>query len=141
MSLFGNRSQAVSQYLAMRRTVELDGSNGPQGETAEHSPVPTVVAPIGPGHWVSEEKHQEVIDLLNPVPAIIIDKERIAWALDFGFVGGTTTGVLGRALSQAPIAASDWDPAHFADTLFVSDLIDTCMKVRIEGFSPTVDKI
>jgi DNA mismatch repair protein MutS2 len=140
MSLLGNRTRAVDQYLATRRPLDLAASNGLEEETPKQIPVPSVVAPVGPGQWVSEEKHQEVIDLLNPIPAVIIDKERLAWALDFGFVGGTTTGVLGRALSQAPIAASDWDPAHFADTLFVSDLINTCMKVRIEGFSPVVDK-
>jgi len=140
MALFSNRSQAVDQYLATRRTLDFDASNGLEKEALEQTPVPKVVAPVGPGHWVSEENYQEVIDLLNPTPAVIIDKERLAWALDFGFVGGTTTGVLGRALSRAPIAESDWDPPHFADTLFVSDLVDTCMKVRIEGFSPTVDK-
>jgi DNA mismatch repair protein MutS2 len=66
--------------------------------------------------------------------------QRTTWALEFGFVGGATAGVLGGALSGAPIAASRWDPACFADRLFVSELIETCMRIRFEGFEPAIDK-
>ncbi|MBN1655184.1 MAG: DNA mismatch repair protein [Deltaproteobacteria bacterium] len=106
----------------------------------EQSQTPAVVPPVGPGHWVSREKHREIIDLLNPEPAVVVNLQRINWALDFGFVGGATAGILSGALSLAPIAASDWDPECFADMLFVSELIDICMRIDIEGFEPTIDK-
>lgn len=137
MSTSNNRSQAVENYLALRRTVDQEPSRVADQETTK---LPLVVPPVGSGHWVAEQRCHETIDLLNPRPAIIIDMQRITWALDFGFVGGATAGVLSNALSGAPIAASHWDPACFADRLFVSELVDTCMRIRIEGLEPAIDK-
>lgn len=130
------RSQAVQRYLAARPTLDQHYHTS----TEEEIPHPIVLPPVGPGHWVAEDRCNEIVDLLNPKPAVIVDLQRLSWALDFGFAGGETAGVLTSALSNSPVAASDWDPTSFADGLFISDMIDTCMQVRIEGFEPILDK-
>jgi DNA mismatch repair protein MutS2 len=102
---------------------------------------PLSVPPIGPAQRVAPERVLDAIDLLNPEPALLIDQERLSWALGFGFAGGDIGGLLGQALQRAPVAASDWEPSSFAAGLFVSDLIRTCMRVRIGGFEPAIDAL
>jgi DNA mismatch repair protein MutS2 len=106
----------------------------------EPSPEPPAIPELGPEHFVADERKDELIDLLNARPAVILDSRRVASALEFGFAGGMTAGALTGALTRAPIAASDWKAPGFADALFVPELIDAAMKVRVEGLEPAVDK-
>lgn len=97
------------------------------------------IEPIGPSQRVAPERVHEVIDLLNPQPAEVVDAERLSWALSFGFAGGDIGGLLVQAMRRAPVEASDWDPGSFSGGLFVQDLIRVCMHVRIGGFEPALD--
>jgi DNA mismatch repair protein MutS2 len=109
----------------------------------EGAPVapPLSVAPIGPAERVADAQPLAAIDLLNAEPAVIVDRERLSWALSFGFAGGDIGGLLQQALQRAPVAASDWEPDSFAAGLFVSDLIRTCMRVRIGSLEPALDAL
>ena len=130
-------SRAVRHYVRTRTWAS-------EASAAADAPVaqpPLSVPPIGPAQHVSRERPHAVIDLLNPAPAQLIDYERLMWALSFGFAGGDIGGLLAQALHRAPVAASDWNPASFAPGLFVSDLIKTCMRVRIGGFEPAIDSL
>lgn len=104
------------------------------------APAPLSVAAIGPDRVVSGQALR-AIDLLNPEPAVIIDRERLAWSVSFGFAGGDIGGVLQQALQRAPVAASDFDPESFAAGLFITDLIRTCMRVRADGVEPSIDAL
>jgi len=128
-------SRAVRSYMRSRAWA---AESSPSEPSALPQP-PLSVPPIGPAQRVSPEHTHEVIDLLNPEPALVIDQERLSWALSFGFAGGDIGGLLGQAMQRAAVAASDWEPASFAAGLFVSDLIRTCMRVRLGGFEPAID--
>jgi DNA mismatch repair protein MutS2 len=128
-------SRAVRSYMRSRAWAAEANSSHEQPQPALSVP------PIGPAQRVSAEHTHAAIDLLNPEPAIVIDQERLKWALSFGFAGGDIGGLLGQAMQRAPVAASDWEPASFAAGLFVSDLIRTCMRVRVGGFEPAIDSL
>lgn len=129
-------SRAEEQTLRPRRRFSFRATE------PEPEPEPEVpVAPIGPGQWVDEGRTDEVVDLLNPRPAVTVDTKRLRRALAFGFAGGDTTDTLRRALRRAPVAASDWEPSCFDEGLFVPDLLRTCMMIRIDGFEPQVDPV
>jgi DNA mismatch repair protein MutS2 len=131
----GAGSPAVQRYLRARTGVV----KGPPDDDASAAPPPLVVEPLGPSQRVPVERGHEVIDLLNPEPAIVVDTERLRWALSFGFAGGDIGGVLTRAMRRAPIAASAFRPEAFASGLFVHELIRGSMQVRLGGFSPQLD--
>jgi DNA mismatch repair protein MutS2 len=137
MRMAESGSRAVRSY---RRSRPWRSSAEPVPESGPVAP-PLSVAPLGPADRVASEQAELAIDLLNPEPALIVDRERLSWALSFGFAGGDIGGVLGQALQRAPVAASDWDPEAFASGLFISDLIRTCMRVRIGGFEPAIDAL
>lgn len=94
---------------------------------------------ISPSDRVTEQPEQ-IIDLLNASPALTVDAKRLKEALSFAFAGGDTTGAIRGALDNAKTEPSDLEPSCFVDSLFVPDLIDTCMKVRIGDFVPQVNK-
>jgi DNA mismatch repair protein MutS2 len=137
MRMAESGSRAVRSY---RRSRPWRASAEPVPESGPVAP-PLSVAPLGPGERVAPEQAELAIDLLNPEPAMIVDRERLSWALSFGFAGGDIGGLLSHALQRAPVAASDWDPEAFASGLFISDLIRTCMRVRIGGFEPAIDTL
>ena len=128
-------SRAIGSY---RRTRPWARIARPESEEIPRIQAPLTVDPVGPAQRVPADQPLAAIDLLNPEPAVILDVERIDWALSFGFAGGDITGLLGLALQRAPVAASDFQPEAFAAGLFVSDLIKTCMRVRIGGFEPQI---
>lgn len=130
-------SRAVRSY---RRSRPWRSSAEPLPEGTPAAP-PLSVAPLGPAERVASEQAELAIDLLNPEPAMIVDRERLHWALGFGFAGGDIGGLLPQALQRAPVAASDWDPEAFAAGLFIPDLIRTCMRVRFGGFEPALDSL
>ncbi len=81
----------------------------------------------------------DLIDLLNARPAEIVDKER--QALSFAFAGGDTVGAIRGALDAAKTEPSRFDPACFKDSLFITDLIETCMKVKLSELTPHVNRV
>jgi len=135
MRMAESGSRAVGRY---RRSRPWRRAAPPPEELL--APPPLSVTPLGPERAL-DEPALLAIDLLNPTPAVIIDHERLSWAVEFGFVGGDVCGALHAALQRAPVAASDFDPESFATGLFVSDLIRTCMRVRVGALEPVIDAL
>jgi DNA mismatch repair protein MutS2 len=129
-------SRAVQRYMRSRMLAKQ--ARAARDEQPAAAPSQTI-EPIGPSQRVPKEREHELIDLLNPEPAEVIDIERLSWALSFGFAGGDIGGLLIQAMRRAPVAASNWDPSSFAGGLFVQDLIRVCMQVRLGGFEPELD--
>jgi DNA mismatch repair protein MutS2 len=71
-------------------------------------------------------------DLLNPVASLTVDAAGLEKVLSFAFVAGDDAGVLATALDQAPIAASDFEPACFFDELFIPELARTVLQLQIQ---------
>jgi DNA mismatch repair protein MutS2 len=135
MRMAESGSRAVARYRQSRPWKKAVDPT----ETPPSAP-PLSVAPLGEDRVVAGQTLL-AIDLLNPEPAVIIDRERLAWAVSFGFVGGDVGGMLQAALQRAPVAPSDWEPESFAAGLFVSDLIRTCMRVRVGTLEPAIDAL
>ncbi len=77
---------------------------------------------------------QEVTpDLLHPVPMRRIDFDGTKQALGFAFASGVSGGLFGDALDRAKVAPSTWEPASFANDLFLQSFVSSCFKVRAAG--------
>ncbi len=72
-------------------------------------------------------------DLLHPTPMRRIDAEQTKLAIALAFAAGVSGGVFSEALDRATIAPSTWEPASFANDLFLQQFVALCFKVRIDG--------
>jgi DNA mismatch repair protein MutS2 len=70
-------------------------------------------------------------DLLNATATLTLDAAAVEQVFAFAFVVGDDGGALATLLDHAPIAASDYQPACFFHELFVEELVQSCMHVRI----------
>jgi DNA mismatch repair protein MutS2 len=93
--------------------------------------LPERLAPIAP--IVAGTPRAELPDLLNPEPTLTVDAAALEKVLAFSFVAGDDAGVLATALDAAPIAASAFEPSCFFDELFVTELVQSAMRVQIGG--------
>ena len=103
-------------------------------------PVSCIVPPIGPKERVTDHP-ERVIDLLNPMPAVIVNTRQLGRALSFGFAGGDTVGAIRSALHNAPLEETEWDPTCFEGGLFLKDLFSTCMQVAVPKLKPVIDTV
>lgn len=139
-------TDAMRAHQANSRAIRRFSLLRPRGvasnkESKEEPETPAPIPPISAGQRVDEDRVDTVVDLLNLQPSTIVDTERLRRSLAFGFAGGDTAESLTRALHSASVEETEWDSSCFADGLYIVDLLDTCMKVRIEGFEPRVDHI
>lgn len=126
---------------AQRRSGRIKRTRSSDDEPAKPiSKPPEPAAPIGAGERVTKNPEQ-VIDLLNLQPAIIVNRRQLQRALSFGFAGGDTVGVIKAALHNAPLEETLWDPSCFEGGLFLKDLFKTCMQVSIEKLNPSIDTV
>jgi len=72
-------------------------------------------------------------DLLHPIPMRRIDEEQTRLNIQLAFAAGVSGGVFAEALEAATIAPSTWQPATFANDLFLNQFVSLCFKVRING--------
>ena len=75
-------------------------------------------------------------DLLNATPTRTIDGESTDLALVMAFAGGTSGGLFSDALAKASIAPSTWEPASFADDLFLKSFVSRCFQIRVAAGEP-----
>lgn len=72
-------------------------------------------------------------DLLHPIATRRVDAEQTKLAIDLAFAAGVSGGVFSEALDRATIAPSTWEPASFANDLFLQQFVALCFKVQIDG--------
>ena len=76
-------------------------------------------------------------DLLHPVPAVRIDREKTKVAVAIAFAGGTSGGLFSDALERATVLPSTWSPRSFQEDLFLQNFVLSCFKGRIGSDQPT----
>lgn len=76
---------------------------------------------------------EPVVDLLHRVPTRRVDTELLRQALRFAFEAGDAGGLFQRAVEEAPVAPSTWDPANFEGHLYLEALVERCFRVRVDG--------
>ncbi|MDB5214212.1 MAG: mutS2 [Myxococcaceae bacterium] len=75
-------------------------------------------------------------DLLHPTPLARIDASSTKLAIALAFASGVSGGVFSEALDGAKVAPSTWEPATFAEDLFLTQFVALCLKIRINGHEP-----
>lgn len=112
----------------------------PTGIQDDHAAPIGEIPPIDGSKQVDKDS-KEVIDLLNPTPAVVVDFKQLKRSLAFGFAGGDTAGDLKAALHRAPVAPSNWEPECFEGGLFIAKLLKICMGISIGEFQPKIDTV
>lgn len=74
---------------------------------------------------------EEWVDLIHHDPLVTVDVELLRSALRFAFESGDAGGLLGKAVDEAPITPSRWDPEVFAQGLFLPELLTSCFCIQI----------
>jgi DNA mismatch repair protein MutS2 len=77
-----------------------------------------------------------VPDLLHAVPLERVDAAHLRLGIALAFASGVSGGLFADALDRATVAPSTWEPASFANDLFVASFVAQCFRVRIEGHEP-----
>ncbi|KYF65996.1 MutS-related protein [Sorangium cellulosum] len=72
-------------------------------------------------------------DLLSHRPALRVDARAVKESLTFAFAGGAPAGAFDRHIESASLPASTWDPARFAQHVFLQELIVGCLHFASEG--------
>jgi len=72
-------------------------------------------------------------DLLSAEPAVRVSLAELRQDLVFAFATRGASETFDRALAEATLPASRWDSACFARDLFLSELVERCMPIRIGG--------
>ena len=94
--------------------------------------------PRGPSSTVSSYATSTALvpDLLHATPFTRIDREQTKLAIALAFASGVSGGLFSEALERASVAPSRWDPAAFANDLFLSSFVTHCFKIRIGEGEP-----
>jgi DNA mismatch repair protein MutS2 len=77
-----------------------------------------------------------VPDLLHAVPHCRIDVDKTRLSVALAFASGVSTGLFNEALETATLTRSTWEPATFANDLFLPRFVSTCLRVRLERDQP-----
>ena len=77
-------------------------------------------------------------DLLHPIPRRRIDFEHTKLAIALAFASGVAGGLFAEALDRATVAPSTWDPASFANDLFLPSFVSLCFKIQIGQDEPVI---
>jgi DNA mismatch repair protein MutS2 len=74
---------------------------------------------------------EPIPDLLCEIPALRVDLDDLHEALVFGFTLGTSAEAFDRALANATLPPSTWDPSAFERDVFLEDLARRALRIRI----------
>ncbi len=75
----------------------------------------------------------EMLDLLQPTPENRIDVEHTKLAISLAFASGVAGGLFADSLDRATVGTSTWQPALFANDLFVQQFVTLCLRVHPEN--------
>ena len=78
---------------------------------------------------------RDLPDLLHPVPFARVDLAKLERALDFAFASGGSHTEIQDCLERAARVPSAWEPECFERDVFLSDLVQQCFPIVIDGTS------
>ncbi len=79
-----------------------------------------------------------VPDLLHAVPITRIDLGSTKLAIALAFASGIAGGLFSDALDRATVAPSTWEPASYANDLFLAPFVSLCFTFRIGSEAPAL---
>ena len=95
---------------------------------------------IKPSPRLAVHDVQAVPNLLSPDAHLAVDAGELCGAMDFAFAGGGCYDTLYAALEETKLPESDFDPGDFADSLFLPELVSTCMAVTLKGWEAPLNE-
>lgn len=77
-------------------------------------------------------------DLLSPTAGSGPENETLLSLLELAFLGRASAGEIDRELDAMSAGTTDWVSSNYADDLFLSELVKSCFRVRVEDqqYSP-----
>lgn len=78
-----------------------------------------------------------VPDILHATPMTRIDVAQTKLAIALAFASGVSGGLFAETLDKAKVAPSTWEPASFANDLFLANFVSLCLKVRVGTYEPS----
>ncbi len=87
----------------------------------------------GSGHQPGELDGLRLPDLLDPDPPSDPDPEALLNHLELAFLGRASAGEIDAELDAMPAGDSPWTAAHFAEDLFLAELVRRVLTVTIRG--------
>jgi len=72
-------------------------------------------------------------DLMSPGTGSEVKPERLTDLLDLAFLGRASAGELDRELDAMTAGATDWVATHFADDLFLTELVRSTFSIEVGG--------
>jgi DNA mismatch repair protein MutS2 len=72
-------------------------------------------------------------DLLHPSPQNRIDSEHTKLAIALAFASGVAGGLFADVLDRATVEDSTWQPASFANDLFVQQFVALCFRFAVDN--------
>jgi MutS domain V len=101
---------------------------------------PSVGPLIKPSPRLAVHDVESVPDLLCPDPQLTVDAGELCGAMDFAFAGGGCYDTLYAALEGSPPNPTDFSPDDYVDSLFLAELVNSCMSVRVKGWDAPVNE-
>jgi len=95
---------------------------------------------LKPSARLASRSIEAIPDLLDPDPHLTVDVGEMCAGLDFAFAGGGCLDTLEHALERSALCATDWNPDCYADDLFVSEFVSTCLPVRLQGWQAPINE-
>ncbi len=96
-----------------------------------------VISPDPPPHFLPDTPTL-LPDLLHPTPMARVDLDHTKLAIALAFASGVSGGLFAEALDKAKVAPSTWEPASFANDLFLQSFVSLCFRVRIGESEPSI---
>jgi len=87
---------------------------------------------------MATESPDDTPDLLHPRAVRRIDADRTRLTLTLAFAGGVSGGLFAEALERATLEPSSFEPAGFANDLYLERFVSQAFRVRIGHVEPTV---
>jgi DNA mismatch repair protein MutS2 len=72
-------------------------------------------------------------DLLSPAADTDTNPDRLTHLLDLAFLGRASAGELDRELDSMTAGTTPWQPEHFVDDLFLSELVNANSTIDVNG--------
>ncbi|HHH29740.1 MAG TPA: hypothetical protein ENK57_15535, partial [Polyangiaceae bacterium] len=130
MSRFG-RSSDRRRYLMQRRQLANLTAAREQSSTLDSALTAGGPAPGSSLAVRAPDRDERWVDLIHHDPIVSVDVEVLRSALRFAFESGDAGGLLGKAVDDAPVTPSRWDPSAFSLGLFLPELVSNTFTIKI----------